>query len=88
MARPKRFELGPTVVGAVHGEANFWLHEAPREYTHGARDVASVLPKRLENAGDRGLANSLVDDDPESAARIMLYDQDDAALEARVSHSG
>jgi hypothetical protein len=46
------------------------------------------LPKRLENAGDRGLADRLIDDDPESAAWIMLDDQDDGALEVRVAHGG
>jgi hypothetical protein len=61
----------------MHDEAHFWLQGPPREYTHGARDLASLLPKRFENAGDRGLADRLVDDDPESAAPIMLYDQDD-----------
>jgi hypothetical protein len=42
-------------------------------------------PKRFESTGNRALADRLVDDDPESAAWIMLCDQDDGALEARVA---
>src|SRR5580704_4411146 len=76
------------VIGAVDHEANFQLNRAAREDAHAARNVAPLLAERFENAGERLLSNRLVDDDPDSAARAVLDDQDDRALEARVTYPG
>ena len=75
------------VIGAVDHEADFQLNRSAREDAHAARNVVPLLAERFENAGERLLSNRPIDDDPDSAARAVLDDQDDRALEARVTYT-
>jgi hypothetical protein len=74
------------VVDAVHDEAEFRLDRAAREHAHSAGNVVALLTERFKDAGDRGLPDQLVYDDPDGAVPVVLDDQNDRALEMRVTH--
>jgi len=44
-------------------------------------------PKRLEDAGDRGLSDRLVDDDTERAVFVVLADVDERMGKVRIGHA-
>jgi hypothetical protein len=60
------------VFGTVHDEADFRLDRAAREHAHAASSLATFLANRLKDAGDRGLSDRFVDDDPDGASVSCL----------------
>src|SRR5215208_6771537 len=82
--------LGPAVFGAMHDKAAFGLHRAAEKYRDRAIEllVGGIGPAIAvsKQRRDRLLGDPAVDDKAECAARIMLQQQNDAVMKARVLH--
>ena len=73
------------IVGAVEDKADLGIDRPAEKHAHVAVDAARIGAERVEQAGDRTLAERPIDDDAERAVVIVLRHQDDGVLERRAA---